>query len=149
MNLSFLKIMLAILAYVHFVLYLCRKENTYTMKNRIYILLFALVAIFTACKSTTAPLSLHWEFGQNDVEPSICEAYLTLTNTSDQELTHEDWILYFNLMSLHPIYTEGDALRETEIQASWHSIEPTQTFTPLAPGESRTFTMHYKGSAIR
>ena len=119
------------------------------MKNRIYILLFALVAIFTACNSTTAPLSLHWEFGQNDVEPGICEAYLTLTNTSEQELTHEDWILYFNLMSLHPIYTEGDALRETEIQASWHSIEPTQTFTPLAPGESRTFTMRYKGSAIR
>ena len=119
------------------------------MKNRIYILLFALVAIFTACNSTTAPLSLHWEFGKNDVEPGICEAYLTLTNTSEQELTHEDWTLYFNLMSLHPIYTEGDALRETEIQASWHSIEPTQTFTPLAPGESRTVTLRYKGSAIR
>ena len=119
------------------------------MKNRIYILLFAFVAIITACNSSTAPLSLHWEFGQNDVEPGICEAYLTLTNTGDQELTHEDWILYFNLMSLHPIYTEGDALRETEIQASWHSIEPTQAFTPLAPGESRTFTLRYKGSAIR
>ena len=119
------------------------------MKNRIYILLFALVAIFTACNSTTAPLSLHWEFGQNDIEPGICEAYLTLTNTSDQKLTHEDWTLYFNLMSLHPIYTEGDALRETEIQASWHSIEPTQTFAPLAPGESKTYTLRYKGSAIR
>ena len=119
------------------------------MKNRIYILLFAFVAIFTACNSTTAPLSLHWEFGQNDVEPGICKAYLTLTNTSNQELTYEDWILYFNLMSLHPIYTEGDALREIEIQASWHSIEPTQTFAPLAPGESCTFTLRYKGSAIR
>ena len=119
------------------------------MKNRIYILLFACVAIFTACSPTAAPLSLHWEFGQNDVEPGICEAYLTLTNTSDKELTHEDWILYFNLMSLHPIYTEGDALRESEIQASWHSIEPTHTFAPLAPGESRTVTLRYKGSAIR
>ena len=125
------------------------QQNSYAMKNRIYILLFALVAIFTACNSTTAPLSLHWEFGQNDVEPGICRAYLTLTNTSDQELTHEGWTLYFNLMSLHPIYTEGEALRETEIQASWHSIEPTQTFTPLAPGESQTFTLRYKGSAIR
>ena len=119
------------------------------MKNRIYILLFAFVAIFTACTPTTAPISLHWEFGQNDVEPGICEAYLTLTNTSKQELTYEDWKLYFNLMSLHPIYTEGEALRETEIQASWHSIEPTQTFAPLAPGESQTFTLRYKGSAIR
>ena len=113
-------------------------QNIYTMKNRIYILLFALVTIFTACTPTTAPIYLHWEFGQNDVEPGICEAYLTLTNTSEQELTHEGWTLYFNLMSLHPIYTEGDALRETEIQASWHSIEPTQTFAPLAPGESQT-----------
>ena len=124
-------------------------QNIYTMKNRIYILLFAFVAIFTACKSTTAPLSLHWEFKQNDVESGICKAYLTLTNTGDKELTHGDWTLYFNLMSLHPIYTEGDALRETEIQASWHCIEPTQTFTPLAPGESQTFTLRYKGSAIR
>ena len=113
------------------------------------LIAFSLFAfILVSCDSKT-PLTLHWEFGQNDVEPGICEAYLTLTNTSKQELTHEDWTLYFNLMSLHPIYTEGEALRETEIQASWHSIEPTQMFTPLAPGESRTFTLRYKGSAIR
>ena len=97
----------------------------------------------------SVPFSIHWEFNQNDITPGECEAYLTLTNTSKQELTHEDWKLYFNLMSLHPIYTEGDALHETEIQASWHSIEPTQTFAPLALGESRTFTLRYKGSAIR
>ena len=118
------------------------------MKKSIYILLFALGAILSAC-TPIPPLSLHWEFGQNDVEPGICEAYITLTNTGNCTLTNEGWILYFNLMSLHPIYTEGDALRETEIQASWHSIEPTQAFAPLASGESRTFTMRYKGSAIR
>ena len=118
------------------------------MKKSIYIILLALIATLVACTPTT-PLALHWEMGQNDVEPGICEAYLTLTNTGDSDLTNEGWILYFNLMSLHPIYTEGDALRETEIQASWHSIEPTQAFAPLAPSESRTFTMRYKGSAIR
>lgn len=113
------------------------------------LLTFSLITYFLISCTPTPPLSLHWEFGQNDVEPSICEAYITLTNTGDSELTNEGWTLYFNLMSLHPIYTEGDALRETEIQASWHSIEPTQKFAPLAPGESRTFTMRYKGSAIR
>ena len=118
------------------------------MKKSIYIILLALIATLVACTPTT-PLALHWEMGQNDVEPSICEAYLTLTNTGDRDLTNEGWTLYFNLMSLHPIYTEGEALRETEIQASWHSIEPTETFTPLAPGESQTFTLRYKGSAIR
>ena len=122
--------------------YLC-VQSTYRL------LTFSLLAYFLISCTPITPFSLHWEFGSNDVEPGICEAYLTLTNTSDQELTHEGWTLYFNLMSLHPIYTEGDALRETEIQASWHSIEPTQTFAPLAPGESRTYTLRYKGSAIR
>ncbi len=113
------------------------------------LLAFSLFAfILVSCDSKT-PLTLHWEFGQNDLTPGVCEAYLTITNTSCDTLTNEGWTLYFNLMSLHPIYTEGDALCETEIQASWHSIEPTQIFTPLAPGESRTFTLHYKGSAIR
>ena len=113
------------------------------------LIAFSLFAfILVSCGSKT-PLTLHWEFGQNDLTPGVCEAYLTLTNTSCDTLTNEGWILYFNLMSLHPIYTEGDALCETEIQASWHSIKPTQAFTPLAPGESRTFTMQYKGSAIR
>ena len=113
------------------------------------LIAFSLFAfILVSCNSKT-PLTLHWEFGQNDLTPGVCEAYLTLTNTSCDTLSNEGWTLYFNLMSLHPIYTEGDALCETEIQASWHSIKPTQTFTPLAPGESRTFTMRYKGSAIR
>ena len=113
------------------------------------LIAFSLFAfILVSCDSKT-PLTLHWEFGLNDLTPGVCEAYLTLTNTSYDTLTNEGWTLYFNLMSLHPIYTEGDALCETEIQASWHSIKPTQAFTPLAPGESQTFTMRYKGSAIR
>ena len=114
------------------------------------LIAFCLIALslLTSCDSK-APMTLHWEFGQNDFTPGVCEAYLTITNTSCDTLSNEGWTLYFNLMSLHPIYTEGDALCETEIQASWHSIKPTQTFTPLAPGESRTFTMRYRGSAIR
>ena len=115
------------------------------MKKFIYS---AFCLLLCAC-TPSAPLSLHWELLRNDVEPGICEAHLTITNTSRDTLTNQGWTLYCNLMSLHPIYTEGDALRETEIQASWHSIEPTQTFAPLAPGESRTFTLRYKGSAIR
>ena len=111
--------------------------------------IITLIGLWMWSCTPSVPFSIHWEFNQNDITPGECEAYLTLTNTSKQELTHEDWTLYFNLMSLHPIYTEGNALRETEIQASWHSIEPTQTFAPLAPGESQTFTLRYKGSAIR
>ncbi|MBR5326920.1 MAG: carbohydate-binding domain-containing protein [Paludibacteraceae bacterium] len=117
------------------------------MKKFIYSAIYFCL-LFCSC-APSAPLSLHWELLRNDVEPGICEAHLTITNTSRDTLTNQGWTLYCNLMSLHPIYTEGDPLQQTEIQASWHSIEPTQTFDPLAPGESRTFTLRYKGSASR
>lgn len=96
-----------------------------------------------------APLSLHWELLANDVEPGICEAALTITNNTNQPIEKDGWILGFSLMSLHPLYAEGDELRETEVMASYHTIEPTAAFVPLAPNESRTFKLRYKGSAIR
>lgn len=118
------------------------------MKTFSRLFLFACVISFVSC-TVTPPLSLRWEFGQNDIEPGVCEAYLTITNTSNQVLTEDGWTLYFNFMSLHPLYTEGDALKEREIQASWHSITPTAEFEPIVPGESKTFVMRYRGNAIR
>lgn len=108
----------------------------------------AVITLLFSC-SVQPPMELHWEMKANDVEPGICEAYLTIKNTSKQVLNNQDWILYFNLMSLRPIFKEGDALREVEIQASWHSIEPTETFAPIEPNESVTYVMRYKGNAIR
>ena len=118
------------------------------MKTFGRLFLFVCLISFVGC-TVAPPLSLHWEFGQNDVEPGVCEAYLTITNTNNQPLTAEGWTLYFNFMSLHPLYAEGDALKEREIQASWHSITPTAEFEPIAPGESKTFVMRYRGNAIR
>ena len=113
------------------------------------ILLCALTALIACAPKQNTPLSLHWELIANDVEPGICEAELTLTNTGADTLTNEGWMLGFGLMSLHPLYNEGDALRETEVQASYHTIEPTAAFEPLAAGESRTYKLRYKGSAVR
>ena len=94
-------------------------------------------------------MSIHWEIGQNDVQPGICELYYTITNLSDEPITNEGWTLYFNYMSLHPIYTEGDQILQTELQASYHSITPTADFQPLMPDSSRTFKLRFKGNAIR
>lgn len=118
------------------------------MKTLIRLSIFSVLISFVACNATP-PLRLSWEFGKNDVTPGVCEAYLTMTNTSTDTLDAEGWTLYFNFMSLHPIFSEGDAIKETEIQASWHSIVPTTSFLPLAPGESKTFCMRYRGNAIR
>ncbi len=94
-------------------------------------------------------MSIHWEMGQNDVQPGICELYYTITNLSDEPITNEGWTLYFNYMSLHPIYTEGDQILQTELQASYHSIAPTADFQPLMPDSSRTFKLRFKGNVIR
>ena len=94
-------------------------------------------------------MSIHWEMGQNDIQPGICELYYTITNLSDEPITNEGWTLYFNYMSLHPIYTEGDQILQTELQASYHSITPTADFQPLVPDSSRTFKLRFKGNAIR
>ncbi|MCQ2333276.1 MAG: carbohydate-binding domain-containing protein [Paludibacteraceae bacterium] len=110
-------------------------------------LLFLLVLFGISC-SQNSPVVLEWQFIANDVEPGVCEAQLTMTNVSHKTLKG-DWKMYFGFMSLHPIYNQGDQLKETEIQASYHSLEPTETFVPLKAGESRSFVLRYRGSAIR
>ena len=60
------------------------------------------------------PMSIHWEMGKNDVKPGVCELYYTITNHSSEPITNDGWTLYCNYMSLHPIYTEGDQILETE-----------------------------------
>ena len=94
------------------------------MKAFIYSFTLLLSLLLWSCTQQT-PMSIHWEMGQNDVKPGVCEMYYTITNHSNQPLTNEGWALYFNYMSLHPIYTEGDQIMETELQASYHSITPT------------------------
>ena len=116
--------------------------------HRLSTFIFALSTIFVAC-TQQPPMSIHWEMGQNDVQPGICELYYTITNLSDEPITNEGWTLYFNYMSLHPIYTEGDQILQTELQASYHSITSTADFQPLMPDSSRTFKLRFKGNAIR
>jgi len=112
-------------------------------KITLFFVLFACIS----CHQNS-PLALDWTLVTNDVEPGICEVALTMTNTSHRTL-EGDWTLWFDLMSLGPVYREGDELKETRIQGSWHNIQPTEAFQPLAAGQSRTITMHYRGSAIR
>ena len=119
------------------------------MKQRIHYLVFVFLTLSMIACTSTPPMSIHWEMGKNDVTPGVCELYYTITNLSDEPITNEGWALYFNYMSLHPIYTEGDQILQTELQASYHSITPTADFQPLMPDSSRTFKLRFKGNVIR
>ncbi len=118
------------------------------MKAIVRFLGITAMITFASC-TQNPPMSIHWEMGKNDVTPGVCELYYTITNHSNKPITNEGWILYFNYMSLHPIYTEGDQILQTELQASYHSITPTEDFQPLMPDSSRTFKLLFKGNAIR
>ena len=118
------------------------------MKAIVRLLGITAMITFASC-TQNPPMSIHWEMGKNDVTPGVCELYYTITNHSNKPITNEGWILYFNYMSLHPIYTEGDQILQTELQASYHSITPTEDFQPLMPDSSRTFKLLFKGNAIR
>ena len=123
-----------------------RSKSPYSLL-RMWTAAVVLIAL-TSC-SNSAPMTLHWEMGANDVQPGICELYLTMTNQSNRPITNEGWILYFNYMSLHPLFTEGEQIKQTELQASYHSIEPTRDFETLMPDSSRTFKLRFRGNAIR
>ena len=118
------------------------------MKHFARLLCVLGVLSFCSC-SKEAPMSLHWEMGKNDVTPGVCELYITMTNLSNKPITNDGWILYFNYMSLHPIFTEGEEIKQTELQASYHSIEPTKDFVTLQPDSSRTFKLRFRGNVIR
>ena len=124
------------------------------MRKQSFILFILMVSIWltiipSCTHKPTAPLSLHWELLTNDVEPGICEATLSITNQSAEPLAGQDWLIGFGLMSLHPICTDNSELRETEVQASYHTITPTEHFQPLPAGCTRTYKLRYRGSAVR
>ena len=113
------------------------------------ILLCALTALIACAPKQYAPLTLHWELIANDVEPGICEAELTLVNTGCDTLPADGWFIGFSLMSLHPMDDPACPVTETERVASYHTLEPKPFFGCLAPGDTQTYRLRYRGSAVR
>ena len=110
------------------------------------ITLFLTSLLLLSCHSGKAPLSLHWEFGRNDVEPFVAEAYLTITNTSSQTLT-DGWTLYYCLEAMTPIPDSTAEIDIRQIQGSYHRIVPNLSFAPLPKDSSRTYCIRFRGSA--
>ena len=109
----------------------------------------ALTILLVSCNhSVQSPLTAHWEFLKNDVEPKVSEARLTLTNTSGKELG-KDWKLYFCLESMIPIDQNDSALSGHTIQGSYHYFAPAAKYEPIPAGESRSYILRFRWTAIR
>lgn len=113
-----------------------------------FVIMAALLTFFGCRKAPQAPLSLHWEFSRNDVEPRQSEAFLTVTNNTSADLD-SDWKLYFCLESMIPIHNPQAAVSGKQIQGSYHFLAPAALYEPIPAGESRTYTLRFRGTAIR
>lgn len=112
-------------------------------------LILSVCAVLSACSNRSKnPMTLHWEFSKNDVEPRRSEAFLTITNTSGKTLD-ADWTLYFCLEAMIPIPDTTAAVSGRQIQGSYHCLTPAAAYEPIPAGESRTYTLRFRGSAIR
>ena len=60
------------------------------MKKQFSFILLIIGLYLSSCAPTTPPMSIHWEMGENDVQPGVCELYYTITNLSDQPITNEE-----------------------------------------------------------
>lgn len=113
-------------------------------------LLMACFALLS-CGKQSAPVSLGWEFGRcDDGERSRSMAYLTINNLSKHAL-EADWTIYTCMEGMSPVaeVPEEAEVWEYQIQGSYHCIKPTANYQPIPAGESRTYTIRYRGSAIR
>lgn len=114
-----------------------------------HTMLWLLLSCFCGCKTDeNPPVQIVWEHISNDVKPNICESRITLTNISADTL-RDDWAIYWNQMSVEPIEIDGDPLRVKQIQASYHTLLPTEEWSPLAPDSSITVSLYYKGNIMR
>ena len=114
--------------------------------KKFFVLLSCMALL--SCAKNEAPITCHWEFGRNDVEPRVAEACLTITNVSGKELD-SDWTLYFCMEAMAPICQDGDEICGTQIQGSYHCYRPSDTYRPILADSSRTYRLRFRGNGIR
>lgn len=114
--------------------------------KKIFVLLSCLVLL--SCAKDEAPITCHWEFSRNDVEPRVAEACLTITNVSGRELD-ADWTLYFCMEAMAPVCQDADEICGTQIQGSYHCYRPSATYRPIPADSSRTYRLRFRGNGIR
>ena len=131
----------------------------YKKQVRYFAFLLCIVCL-CACQQKTEKIAirLSWDFIGNDIEPNICEAFLTIHNLAKQPLEggkivnggfEPAWGLYYAHMSVKPLSIENEALHIEQIMASYHCITPTEQFATILAGDSCTFRLRWRGNMLR
>lgn len=74
--------------------------------------------------------------GKNGAAPGFYESSFTITNTSTKPL-ESDWEIYYTQLSPRQVKVNEDSPVIIEmINAGYYKIAPSESWTPLAPGDS-------------
>ena len=107
------------------------------MKHLKHLLIVSTVTALCACNNTKeSPVSLQWEMVKNGAAPGFYESSFTITNTSTKPL-ESDWEIYYTQLSPRQVKVNEDSPVIIEmINAGYYKIAPSESWTPLAPGDS-------------
>ena len=112
--------------------------------------LVALVAVRSASAAASHPgggeLEIRWTLIANADDSRSHHARWAITNRGSSPLPSRGWTIYFNMMhmaSFEPILEIPPTVKITHFSGDLFKLQPTDSFSPLAPGE--TFTFEYRG----
>ena len=111
-------------------------------------LLFCTAPLLAGCGTSDkpeAPVSLTWEMGTSNVEPGYYENSFVLKNISGAPLPR-NWTIYYSQLPRNVKQVGNPAVRVESVNGNFFKMYPTESFTPLAPGDSMriTFLCSYK-----
>ena len=114
------------------------------MKHLKHLLIASTVTALCACNNTKeSPVSLQWEMVKNGAAPGFYESTFTITNTSTKPL-ESDWEIYYTQLSPRQVKVNEDSPVIIEmINAGYYKIAPSESWTPLAPGDSIKISYFY------
>ncbi len=93
-----------------------------------------------------AQLESRWTLIANDDDGLSHRARWAITNHGKAPLPSRGWTIYFNMLhmaSFEPILEIAPTVTITHFSGDLFKLQPTDAFSPLAPGE--TFTFEYQG----
>lgn len=111
-------------------------------------LLFCTAPLLAGCGTSDkpeAPVSLTWEMGTGNAEPGYYENSFVLKNISGAPLPR-NWTIYYSQLPRNVKQIGNPAVKVEPVNGNFFKMYPTESFTPLAPGDSMriTFLCSYK-----
>lgn len=135
--------------------------KTSFVKIALFTALTAVTTVFTSCEEKTevkteinrplgGELDLFWNLEANGYKGK--SAYLSsflLTNNSAKVLDSTGWAIYFHQPRRVNVETASENIKVTHINGDYFRIEPTASFTKLAPGQEVALSFESDAWAIK